>query len=145
MSTIFADKAILSLEKQAYRVNTGKKYKNHRIYLLLDLWGFKNKYQDNKMHILVELKTTTTTTISLNICISQLSEETSSTRQTKIRRAMTKNNRMKNSTQLNQALWNKQTFGHCFALCSRLPQTKHGFLRLAEVQFTAACPSSPQL
>ena len=38
-----------------------------------------------------------------------------------------------------------QTFEHCFALCSRLPQTKHGFFRLAAVQFATEWPSSPQL
>lgn len=38
-----------------------------------------------------------------------------------------------------------QTFVHCFALCSKLPQTKQGLLRLVDVQFTVVCPSSPQL
>lgn len=48
-------------------------------------------------------------------------------------------------TQVNWKWSRSHTLVHCFALCSKLPQTKQGFLRLAEVQLTAVCPSSPQL
>lgn len=38
------------------------------------------------------------------------------------------------------------TLEHCLTPCSKLPQTKQGFFRLtADLQFTAICPSSPQL
>lgn len=49
------------------------------------------------------------------------------------------------AAKINMKKQTKHTMVHCLTLCSKLPHTKHGFLRLAAVQLTAACPSSPQL